>query len=152
MLTRLLAFFAVLIAFSACDSPTDTPAEIENSPIPRDVSDADYIDLGAGLKYYDFKVGTGAEAKDGDLVAVHYSGWLTDNTLFDSSYPRNQPIEFELGSGRVIVGWELGLVGMQVGGERQLVIPAPLAYGSSGQGPIPPNATLIFEVQLVSIQ
>ena len=151
MLTRLVAFSAVLILLSGCDSPTDTPDEIEDSPIPRDVSDADYVDLDAGLRYYDFKVGTGAAAQNGDLVSVHYTGWLTDNTLFDSSYPINQPIEFELGSGRVIMGWELGLLGMQVGGDRQLVIPAALGYGSSGQGPIPPNATLIFEVQLVSI-
>jgi len=152
MLTRFAIFLIILVLLAGCDSPTDTPAEVEESPIPRDVSDADYVELDGGLKYYDFKIGTGDVAQNGNFVSVHYTGWLTDNTLFDSSYPRSQPIEFELGSGRVIMGWEIGLVGMQAGGERQLVIPAALAYGSSGQGPIPPNATLIFEVQLVSIQ
>ncbi len=143
--------FAVLL-MASCDSPADTTSsEPENTPIPREVSDTDYSDLGDGLKYYDFKVGTGDAAKANDLVSVHYSGWLTDNTLFDSSYPREEPFVFRLGTGGVIEGWERGLVGMQVGGERQLVIPSDLGYGTRGRGRIPPNATLIFEVALVSI-
>jgi len=151
---RLLPFAVTMILLMAsCDSSSDNNTEDpDEPPIPRTVSADDFSDLGDGLKYYDFTVGTGETAKDGDLVSVHYSGWLTNNTLFDSSYPREQPIQFRLGTGRVIQGWDRGLVGMQIGGERQLVIPPELGYGSQGQGPIPPNSTLIFEVQLVSIE
>ncbi|MCY4170168.1 MAG: FKBP-type peptidyl-prolyl cis-trans isomerase [Bacteroidetes bacterium] len=153
MLPRLISFSVILILlFASCDSSSDTEIEEpEDQLIPRLVSEADYFDLGNGLKFHDFKVGTGDAALDGDLLSVHYSGWLTNNTLFDSSYPRNQPIQFRLGTGRVIQGWDRGLVGMKVGGERQLVIPPELAYGDQGSGPIPPGSTLIFEVQLVSI-
>jgi FKBP-type peptidyl-prolyl cis-trans isomerase len=85
-------------------------------------------------------------------VTVHYNGWLaSDSTLFDSSIQRGQPFTFQLGAGRVIQGWDEGVDSMRVGGERQLVIPPDLAYGSQGSGPIPSNATLIFEVELLSV-
>lgn len=91
-------------------------------------------------------------AKDGDIVSVHYTGRLTDGTEFDSSLKRGQPITFPLGMGRVIRGWEEGLQGMQVGEKRVLTIPPELAYGQQGQGPIPPNSTLVFEVELVGLR
>ena len=100
----------------------------------------------------DTKVGTGAEAKTGQLVSVHYTGWLTDGTKFDSSKDRNQPFNFQLGAGQVIKGWDQGVVGMKVGGIRKLTIPPSLGYGANGAGGvIPPNATLVFEVELLGV-
>lgn len=95
--------------------------------------------------------GTGEEAKTGDTVKVNYKGTLEDGTQFDSSYDRGEPFEFTIGQGNVIQGWEQGVPGMKVGGKRKLVIPPHLAYGESGRGSIPPNATLTFEVELVEI-
>jgi peptidylprolyl isomerase len=107
----------------------------------------------SGLAYYDIVTGEGAEAASGQTVVVHYSGWLEDGTLFDSSVTRGEPFSFTLGTGGVIPGWEEGLLGMQVGGKRQLVIPANLAYGESGAGStIPPDATLIFDIELLEIE
>ena len=107
----------------------------------------------SGLKYDDLKVGTGAEAKAGQTVSVHYTGWLTDGKKFDSSVDRKQPFEFPLGMGRVIKGWDEGVQGMKVGGKRKLTIPAALGYGSRGAGgAIPPNATLTFDVELLGIK
>jgi len=106
-----------------------------------------------GLQYKDVVVGDGTEAQAGNTVAVHYTGWLTDGTKFDSSVDRGQPFTFNLGSGGVIAGWDEGVAGMKVGGKRILVIPANLGYGASGAGGvIPPNATLIFEVELLDVQ
>jgi peptidylprolyl isomerase len=105
------------------------------------------------LKIEDLVVGTGAEAKAGDTVSVHYTGWLENGTKFDSSLDSGQPIEFVLGTGRVIKGWDQGLLGLKVGGKRKLTIPASLGYGEFGAGDlIPPHATLIFEVELVAIK
>ena len=114
------------------------------------------ITTASGLKYEDSVEGTGAEAKAGQRVSVHYTGWLyTDGVAgrkFDSSKDRGQPFAFPLGGGRVIRGWDEGVQGMKVGGTRRLVIPADLGYGASGAGGvIPPNATLLFEVELLGV-
>lgn len=104
----------------------------------------------SGLKYEDLVVGTGAEVKAGQSVTVHYTGWLTDGKKFDSSKDRKDPFVFPLGAGRVIKGWDEGVQGMKVGGKRKLTIPPGIGYGSRGAGSvIPPNATLIFEVELL---
>jgi peptidylprolyl isomerase len=105
------------------------------------------------LEVKDLKTGTGAEAKPGDQVSVQYVGVLYDNgSKFDSSYDRGQPFSFKLGGGQVIQGWDQGVAGMKVGGRRELIIPPDLAYGAQGQPPtIPPNATLVFVIDLVSI-
>lgn len=106
-----------------------------------------------GLQITDTLVGTGAEAKAGDVVSVHYTGTLVDGTKFDSSLDRGEPFSFILGAGQVIQGWDQGVAGMKVGGTRNLVIPPEMAYGAQGAGGvIPPNATLIFEVQLLNVQ
>jgi FKBP-type peptidyl-prolyl cis-trans isomerase len=96
-------------------------------------------------------VGSGPLAVAGDVVTVHYVGSLTNGTQFDNSYTSNRPLTFQLGAGQVIPGFEQGVVGMRVGGKRRVTIPPSLAYGSQGNGPIPPNATLVFDVELVSI-
>jgi FKBP-type peptidyl-prolyl cis-trans isomerase len=107
-----------------------------------------------GLKYWDLKVGNGKEAKAGDTVSVHYTGWLLDNgKKFDSSLDRGQPFQFTIGAGQVIKGWDEGVAGMKVGGKRQLRIPPELGYGANGAGGvIPPNAYLIFDVELLGVQ
>lgn len=105
-----------------------------------------------GLEIYDEVVGTGAEAKAGQNIQAHYVGTLVNGTKFDSSVDRGQPFEFTLGVGQVIQGWDIGIQGMKVGGKRKLVISPELGYGSRGAGGlIPPNATLIFEVQLMGV-
>ncbi|MDP1572808.1 MAG: FKBP-type peptidyl-prolyl cis-trans isomerase [Pseudomonadota bacterium] len=107
----------------------------------------------AELIIEDLTVGTGATATAGQTVSVHYTGWLTDGKKFDSSVDRNDPFEFRLGAGQVIAGWDQGVAGMQVGGKRKLTIPPELGYGSRGAGGvIPPNATLVFEVELLGLR
>jgi len=104
------------------------------------------------LEIIDVVVGTGAEAKVGDTVEVHYSGTFVDGTKFDSSYDRGQTFPFKLGAGMVIAGWDQGVAGMKVGGKRKLVIPSDLAYGPNDYGPIPGGSTLLFDVELVGIK
>ena len=99
----------------------------------------------------DLVVGTGATAAAGDTVTVNYVGTLTNGTVFDSSYSRNQPFAFRVGAGQVIAGWDQGVPGMKVGGKRRLTVPPSLAYGSTAYGPIPANSTLVFEIELLSI-
>ncbi|MGB0911287.1 MAG: FKBP-type peptidyl-prolyl cis-trans isomerase [Nitrospirales bacterium] len=107
----------------------------------------------SGLKYVDVVVGEGREAAKGDLVVVHYTGTLTDGKKFDSSKDRNDPFSFPLGAGRVIKGWDEGVAGMKIGGTRKLTIPPNLGYGSRGAGGvIPPNATLLFDVELLEVR
>ncbi len=106
----------------------------------------------SGLKYEDTIDGDGDTAEAGQMVTVHYTGWLTDGNKFDSSKDRNDPFKFKLGAGNVIRGWDEGVVGMKIGGTRKLTIPANLGYGAQGAGGvIPPNATLVFEVELLGI-
>ena len=106
----------------------------------------------SGLQYLDITVGNGATAQAGQPVTVHYTGWLTDGKKFDSSKDRNDPFQFNLGASEVIRGWDEGVQGMQVGGVRKLTIPAALGYGARGAGrDIPPNATLVFEVELLGV-
>jgi len=118
---------------------------------------AEKVTTPSGLQYVDLKVGTGDVAKAGDQVSVHYTGWLqkpdgSKGQKFDSSKDRGQPFQFGLGQGQVIKGWDEGVQGMKVGGERELIIPPALGYGARGAGGvIPPNATLIFDVELLGV-
>ena len=118
---------------------------------------ADMVATGSGLRYEDHKVGDGAEAVSGKIVDVHYTGWLNDGDRkgkkFDSSVDRGRPFSFPLGARRVIGGWDEGVAGMKIGGKRTLYIPAKLGYGSRGAGAaIPPNAKLIFDVELLGVK
>lgn len=127
-------FFAVFNPFMMQQTPA---AALDSQTLPLVVQDE--------------AVGVGAEARAGDVVVVNYTGKLQDGTVFDSSVGA-QPIQFTLGVGDVIPGWDQGLQGMKVGGKRLLIIPPSLAYGAQGRGPIPPNSTLIFEVTLLGVQ
>ena len=110
------------------------------------------ITTATGLVIEEVTVGTGAEAERGQHVSVHYTGWLMDGTKFDSSKDRNDPFMFSLGAGQVIAGWDEGVTGMKVGGTRKLTIPPQLGYGARGAGGvIPPDATLVFEVELLGV-
>lgn len=105
-----------------------------------------------GLQYVDIVKGEGGAVETGQTVSVHYTGWLLDGTKFDSSHDRGQPLQFAIGMGRVIPGWDQGVGSMEIGGRRRLAIPPELGYGDRGIGPIPPNATLIFDVELLAAE
>lgn len=120
---------------------------------PQEVPDDEWVTTESGLKYHDFVEGTGATPQPGQTVQVDYTGWLQGGRKFDSSLDRAEPLEFPVGTGTVIAGWDEGLLSMQVGGKRQLLIPPDIAYGAKGRPPvIPPNATLVFDVELVGVK
>lgn len=154
LIAGLFTFSCLL--FAACDGGgNNEPAQIIDGPPARSVSDSDYIETASGLKYFDFADGTGPAAAPGDTLFVNYTGWLTDGFIFDSSVFQQgrTPIRIILGETSVIEGWTEGLEGIREGGDRQLLIPPALGYGAFGRSPwIPPNATLIFEVQIASLR
>ena len=154
----IFVFVLTLAGFAVAQGSKSTAPAQKKSPAaqtpagPTKVS-GDPITTSSGLKYWEIKKGTGPAAVKGKTVKVHYTGWLTDGKEFDSSLDAGEPIQFLLGSGQVIKGWDEGIAGMKVGGKRQLRIPPELGYGSRGAGStIPPNATLIFDVQLVGVK
>ena len=163
-LHRFAATYALvlgLVAFATGCSQNETPKENETTAPPAVATEPQPATAAAApqpgatvteLKMEDTKVGTGDEAVTGKNVTVHYTGWLTDGTKFDSSKDHGQPFTFQLGAGQVIKGWDQGVVGMKVGGVRKLTIPPSLGYGANGAGGvIPPNATLVFEVELLAV-
>jgi FKBP-type peptidyl-prolyl cis-trans isomerase len=142
-----MATIAVLAgaAFAQGGAKPDTSAPTKVTGAPTKTA--------SGLEYWDIKVGSGATAQRGQMVKVHYTGWLTSGKKFDSSVDHGQPFTFHLGGGEVIKGWDEGVEGMKVGGKRQLRIPPELAYGQRGYPPIiPPSSTLIFDVELLGVQ
>ena len=148
-----MLLFAVLAGVaSGCD--VNEPPPPVNILVPREVADNAYATTDSGLKYYDFAVGDGEQADSTDRVTVHYAGWLENENLVGSSYALDQPLTISLASDAVIAGWVEGIPGMREGGERQLVIPPELAYGEAGfqQAGIPPNATLIYEIELLDTE
>ena len=129
---------------------------VQNDDISQGFSDALDADLAEDGKINrliidDVVIGSGPEVSEGDTISVHYAGILQNGQQFDNSYTKGKPLTFTVGEGRVISGWERGVIGMQVGGERVLVIPPEYAYGETGAGPIPPDATLIFTIELLDI-
>lgn len=150
---RMVLVLAVACLMAAC-SLDDFRSRPLNPTFARElaVNEDDLTKTASGLRYQDLTEGSGAEARAGDSVSVHYTGWLTNGSKFDSSRDRGTPFTFQLGAGRVIPGWDEGVAGMKVGGSRKLVIPAHLGYGARGAPPvIPPNSTLVFDVELLSI-
>ncbi|HWP86040.1 MAG TPA: FKBP-type peptidyl-prolyl cis-trans isomerase [Terriglobia bacterium] len=151
-----IRFVPLLIAWAVL---MRSPGGAQNSNPPTPDSTAkptpvqgEPVKTASGLQYWEIKAGAGETAVKGQTVRVHYTGWLTNGQKFDSSVDRGQPFVFPLGAGRVIKGWDEGVAGMKVGGKRQLRIPPELGYGARGAGNvIPPNATLIFDVELLGI-
>jgi peptidylprolyl isomerase len=147
-----LAGMAIGQSSPAQSAPAKKPAAKPAASGPTKVT-GEPTKTASGLEYWDIKVGTGAAAQTGQHVKVDYTGWLTDGKKFDSSVGTGKPFELMLGAGQVIKGWDEGIVGMKVGGKRQLRIPPDLAYGAKGYpGVIPPSATLIFDVQLLDVK
>ena len=143
------------IAAQLTQTPPASTTVTENNTLiaSNTMSDANAVTTPSGLKYVELKEGTGATPQAGQTVEVHYVGTLEDGTKFDSSRDRGQPFSFKIGVGQVIKGWDEGLSTMKVGGRRQLIIPAELGYGSRGAGGvIPPNATLLFDVELLGVK
>ena len=147
-----IAGAVVLAALTvSAQTPTHKVQVVPNTKAPTKVT-GDGVKTASGLQYWDIKVGTGDVASNGGHVKVHYTGWLDSGKKFDSTVDAHQPYSFTLGKGEVIKGWDEGIEGMKVGGKRQLRIPPELAYGEDGHPPqVPPNATLIFDVQLLAV-
>jgi peptidylprolyl isomerase len=146
----LCAFASLGILASAVVCPPSTNADAPAWPI---AADQKVVKTASGLQYIDIEQGKGPSPSAGSTVIVHYTGWLLNKKKFDSSLDRGQPFDFVLGAGQVIKGWDEGVATMRVGGKRRLVIPANLAYGARGAGDaVPPNSTLVFDVQLLKFQ
>src|ERR1700679_1838059 len=154
-MTRFVIAIAIVLSLTAAFLLAQTATRksaAPNTSAPTKVT-GDGVKTPSGLIYWDIRVGNAATAKEGSHVRVHYTGWLTNGKKFDSSVDAGKPFDFTIGNGEVIKGWEERITGMKVGGKRQLRIPPDLAYGAEGSPPdIPPNSTLIFDVQLLGVE
>ncbi|GLI39709.1 FKBP-type peptidyl-prolyl cis-trans isomerase [Geobacter hydrogenophilus] len=146
-----LFLFVTGVAIAAC-SDKDAKSSGETKPAAVSTAPAGAVTTPSGLSYVDLVVGNGPQPTSGKPVKVHYTGWLENGTKFDSSVDRGEPFVFTIGAGEVIPGWDEGVMTMKVGGKRRLIVPSKLGYGTAGAGGvIPPNATLIFEVELLDV-
>lgn len=159
MKQKLLIFPIILCTFLffSCDSEKKETAQEESTALKQEIKTIKIPDNAvtteSGLQYVDIKIGEGETPQKGQIVETHYTGWLLNGNKFDSSLDRNEPLKFELGVGRVIPGWDEGISTMRVGGKRKLFVPSHLGYGERGYPPvIPPNATLVFEVELLGVE
>jgi len=149
-------FIVLLLLLAAVSIPACSQKESSSAPQKsaetQAAPPAGAVTTASGLSYTDIVAGTGAAPTSGKNVTVHYTGWLVDGTKFDSSVDRGQPFVFRIGAGEVIPGWDEGVMSMKVGGKRKLIIPSQLGYGAAGAGGvIPPDATLVFEVELLEV-
>lgn len=155
-MNRYIAVVLVILSLTAVFAIAQSAAKKAAAPNTDSASkvSGDGVKTDSGLIYWDIRVGNGQTAKEGSHVRVHYTGWLTTGKKFDSSVDAGKPFDFTIGNREVIKGWEEGVAGMRVGGKRQLRIPPALGYGAEGTpgGPIPANATLIFDIQLLGLQ
>ena len=143
----------VAVVQSAAEPTLVAQANLLTQPEATPMTEENVVTTDSGLKYIDIVEGTGATPQKGQTVSVHYTGTLENGTKFDSSRDRGQPFQFPLGAGRVIKGWDEGIASMKIGGQRKLIIPPDLGYGSRGAGGvIPPNATLLFDVELLGAE
>ena len=146
-----LALFTALLAAGSLSALPGVARARQTEPAPAPAPPE--VIPSSGLRYKDLQVGEGAEAAKGKTVEIHYVGWLEDNTKFDASQDPSHPLTFRIGIDDVIQGWHQGITGMKVGGRRRLVVPPELGYGKQGMGRVvPPNATLVFEVELVGVR
>ena len=147
----LIPVVTVLIIQSTMPPATATNTATNKGPEEVVIDESGYTMTKSGLKYYDEKIGDGEVARPGQRAEVHYTGWLTNGTKFDSSHDRNKPFDFTIGSGQVIKGWDEGVVGMKIGGKRKLIVPPALGYADRPQGSIPANSTPRFDVELLKL-
>jgi len=150
----LTCFLSLLLSLTiSMQASTAAPRSASKENQTMTQAQAKEVTTPSGLKYTDEIVGSGTSPHPGQTVVVHYTGWLTNGTKFDSSVDRGQPFKFSIGQGQVIKGWDEGVASMKIGGKRRLVIPPDLAYGSRQMGAsIPPNSTLVFEVRLLGVE
>ncbi len=150
LVIRFVLILVVAGLAAACDTTESESVEIL---IPREVQSSQYTETDSGLMYFDFEIGGGDEAGDSSQVEVHVAAWLTNQTLISSTFENEDPLSLDLGSETVVVGLAEGIRGMKVGGERQLLVPPELAFGDEGvpQAGIPGGATLIYEIELISV-
>jgi peptidylprolyl isomerase len=153
MMKSIAIMTIVAMAALLASAQSATPKKVASTTGPIKVSGPG-VKTDDGLQYWDIRMGNGQTAKEGSHVRVHYTGWLSNGKKFDSSVDTGKPFDFTIGNGEVIRGWEEGVTGMRVGGKRQLLIPPSLGYGTEGtpDGPIPPNATLVFDIQLLGVE
>lgn len=152
LLAAILLSTSIMSSYAKDDKSVKPKVEAKKVLDKKGMESGKVITTTSGLKYTEITEGTGPSPQKGQVVKVHYTGWLENGTKFDSSVDRGQPFEFTIGVGQVIKGWDEGVSTMKVGGKRKLTIPADLAYGSRGAGAvIPPNSPLIFDVELLGI-
>ncbi len=150
---RFIVIAMIIAVLMACSANTSQKEEPKTSKGDEKAMEQEYITTDSGLQYMVIQEGEGTPAQPGDMVEVHYTGWLMDGTKFDSSVDRGQPFAFKLGIGQVIKGWDEGVAGMKPGEKRMLILKPELAYGKRGAGRvIPPNATLKFEVEFIRVK